>query len=786
LKGANIKMALENPGGVKRMKQKLTINTPLKASRWLSATASAIALLAPFAAMAAEQGDGMQIEEIVVTAQKRAQSLQDVGITMSAFSGKELKDLNVKSIIEIAANIPSVQVNYAANITVFNIRGIGLNQFATNLDTPVAVNIDEVYQSKDIMTGLGMFDIGRVEVLKGPQGTLFGRNTTGGAVNLFTSQPTDTWEAGATAGYGNYHTYRGEGYVSGPLSNKVSMRLSGFFVHQSDGITHNTTMGVSQGYDRKFAVRGQLAWHDEGNKLLLSFHHGEDRSEVPPYQSVGIFTPASLAAGTPAFCAEYLNGTVTGATANCVRGTDGLNPGTANPYISTENLRQTVHNDSTGGLLRFEHEFDGATLTSITGIESFKRKQQEASDSSPYNIINAFWNENITQVTQEIRLTSSTDTAWHYVVGGYYEHDSFKNRDYLSVVLGAAPGYYTSFGQKNDALAAFFHNSVKVTDTLSLVAGTRFSWERTSIEGGTAVGTGLASIGGITQPTTILGYTATSSAIPTGNSRKDEDASFKMGVEWKPQISHETFDNLLLYFNISTAFRSGGYNAEFAATQDSFTSLSPEKVTAYEGGFKSTLYAHRLEINGALFRYDFKDGFLNVDSATSPIPITINAANIRTLGGELDIHWLPLRGLDLTGGVGFLDSKIKSNISSGGHSLEGGRPVNAPKTTLNGKASYEIPLTSDWRFVVSTDASWRSSQYLYAVNGPANLEKGYLIVNANATLYSADDRYSVSLWVKNLNKRVYRTYVNDLSSFGWLLNVYGPPRTYGISTSFHF
>lgn len=763
------------------MKQK---NTPNKASRpdaGLTTMVSVIALLFPLMAQADEQ-----IEEIMVTAQKRAQSLQDVGITMSALTGDDLKNLNVSEVQSVAANVPNVQVNYGFGQNAFNIRGMGMNEFAANLDSPVAVHLDEVYISKNFMTTLMLFDIDRVEALKGPQGTLFGRNTTGGSINFFTKRPTDELHAGTTIGYGNYNTFRGEAFVSGPLADKLSGRLSAFVEDQGKGFYHNLTRGDTEGRSKKFALRAQLAWHNEATHILGSFHYGKDKSEMPPYEGVGVFTPASLAAGQPAFCAEYLNGTVNGGTANCVRGIDGINPGDNNPYTSNGNLLHKADNTSTGGMLRIEHDLESATLTAITGYEHFDRAQQEDSDGSPYRTIEVYWNQKINQFTQEVRLTSTGDGIWNYVLGGFYEHDSLKNGDYLSVAAGAAPGYFTSYGQKVDAASLFFHNSVRVADHLSLVAGTRYTWEKTKIDGGTSAGVGLASVGGVMQPTTILVDLATSGAIPSGNSRKDEDVSFKVGVEWKPQISNDKLDNLLLYANVSTGFRSGGYNAAFAGSQDAFTSLSPERITAYEAGFKATLAKRSLQLDGAIFRYDFKDGFVNVDSSTAPVPITINAANIKTLGAEFDLHWRPVEGLDLKAGVGLLDAKIKSNISSGGISLLNFSPVNSPKWTFNGQARYEIPVTSDWRFAVSGDVSGRGKQYLETVNAPSNLEHTYWIVNARATLFSVNDHWSVAVWGKNLTKTVYRSYVNDLPTFGWLLNIYGSPRTYGITTSVNF
>ncbi len=744
-------------------------------------TASVFALIAPEVALSQ-----VQLEEVVVTAQKRNQSLQDVGITMSAFTRSDLSELNVGDTQEIAANIANVQVNYGFGQNAFNIRGMGINEFSANLDSPVAVHLDEVYMSKNFMTSLILFDIERVEALKGPQGTLFGRNTTGGSINFYTRRPTEELEAGVTVGYGNYKTFKGEAYVSGSIGDGVAARLSGMVEDQSDGYYQNSTLNTDEGRAKKYALRGQLQWTGDTTNILGSFHYGKDNSELAPYEGIGIFTPESFAAGAPEFCAAYLDGSVTGSTANCIRGTDGSNPGDDDPYTSQGNIIHKANNTSIGGVVRIEHDFENMALTSITAVEYFERDQVESSDGTPGGIINVNWYQKITQYSQELRLTSSGDGMWNYIVGAYYEHDDYTNADYLSVAGGLAPGFFTSFEQDVDAIAVFFHNDIAVSDNISIIAGARYTWEKTTIDGGTFIGTGFESDGPIDRPDTILFASAISDDIDSGNSRKDEDVSFKLGIEWHPEMSGNTFDDMLVYASVSTGFRSGGFNAAFAGSQDAFTTLDPENIIAYETGFKSTLAGNTMQINGAVFRYDFRDGHINVDSETAPVPITINAANIETWGAEFDIHWLPAEGFDIKAGLGWLDSEIKSDISSGGTSLKGFSPVNAPEWSFNSQVRYEFSVSDDFMMSVAGNVSWRDEQYLESVNAPSNLEDSYWLVGARATLFSEDDSWSVAVWGKNLTNTEYRSYVNDLPGFGWLLNIYGPPRTYGVTASFNF
>ncbi|MFO1260972.1 MAG: TonB-dependent receptor [Sphingomonadaceae bacterium] len=727
---------------------------------------------------------GTGLQDIVVTAQKRSQSAQDVGITMSVVTSDVLQRQNVQEVADVARAIPNIQINYGLGQNAFNIRGIGINEFASNLDSPVATHVDEVYLSKNFMSNLLLFDVDRVEALKGPQGTLFGRNTTGGSMNFYTRKPTNTFTVGGTLGYDDYETIRADGYVSGPLSDSLSARLSGMYVDQNQGFYHNITTGRDEGYEKKWALRGQLLWKGADTSFLLSATYGKDHSNLPPYYSPGVFTPASVAANSPALCANYLNGTVTGADASCVR-YDGHYPGSNDPYTSHGNLTHQAHSKGYGVTGRLEHDLGWATLTSISSYQYYLRDSAEDSDSDPGPSIETYYRNKIKQLTQEVRITSKGNDAWDYVLGAFYEHDKFQNNDYLTIAGGAGVGLYSPFGQSLDAVALFFHNEVKVTPTLSLVAGARYSYEKLHLTGGTYAGTGL-STGEDQHPTTIIAPLSLASLAQGGGRRSDENVSFKMGVQWKPEINSAFVDKLMVYGNVSTGFRSGAFNAEYANPQLSLTSLNPETLTAYEAGFKSTLAGRRLQLNGAVFRYDFKDGFINVDSASSPIPITINAANIRTYGAEFDARLLVTEGLELSGSLGWLDPEIKSDITVKGSSLRGNRPVNSPRWTFAGGIDFNRPLSETLKLNMSLNANYRTAQYMEAVNAPSNLEPGYWLVNARIGIGNIDDRWALSAWVKNLTKSQYRIYVNDLPDFGWVLNAYGPPRVFGATLGFKF
>lgn len=741
------------------------------------------------------ESSNLELGTITVTAQKRAQSVQDIGLSVTAVTEERLAEAGVADVVEVAGLVPNVQVNYGLGNNFFNIRSLGLNEFVANLDAPVAVHVDEVYQSKGFMTGMALFDVSRVEVLRGPQGDLFGRNTTGGTVNFFTNRPQREFGAGFDVSYGNFETFNGEAYVTGPISDSVSYRLSGYRTDQGKGFYDNQLLGDDEGRVDEYALRGQLLYEGDKTDVLFSMHYGQDKSQLHPYEGVGNTDPT-----TGALCAEYLNGTVEGDTPNCLRGLDlsfnpipdpnlpgQFQPEERDPFTTQNNLTFEVDNETIGGFLRVDHQLEDAVLTSITGYENFKRDQREDSDGSPIDSVHVFWNNEIKQYTQELRLTSDFDhDNWSYVLGAFYEHDDYTNNDYLTAFLPFnGLNNFSRYDQTVDAFSLFAHVESQLTDNIRLIAGARYTFEETEVEGGTFAGEGVVNIGGVEQPAVLGPVIADAALAPGGNDREDENVSYRLGAEW------DVNENVLVYGNVTTGFRSGGYSVAFASAQDQLVNLDPETITSYELGFKSDLANNRFRLNGSIFRYDIVDGHIDVDVPGTPVPITINAPSAETTGAEIETVWLVTEGLELTNGFGWTDSTIEDvgNQVIGGvqvSDFSGNRRAFSPDYTFNGQARYATDISSSLEAIFTTDYSWRSDQHLELNNQPSNLIDAYWIVNARAQIRSTDGRWGVSVWGKNITDTEYVTYLNDLPAFGWLLRGYGAPATYGVSLEYNF
>ena len=737
------------------------------------------------------------LEETLVMAQKRAESPQDIGATVNAFSSDDIRELRIQDTLDVGNSLTNTQVTFGFGLPSFVIRGQGLNEFGQNTDSPVAVHIDEVYQSKSFQLNVGLFDIAQIDALKGPQGTLFGRNTTGGTINFITNKPTEEFEAGVNLEYGRFERARGEFYVSGPLTDNLSARVSGYTHQSSDGPTENVYDGENLGEIDQWGVRGQLQWSSGQTDVLLSLHYGEDTSDLLPFQNMGVLDAAALEAappGTPNFliprCEEYLNGTVRGDTANCVDFA-GLNAGEDDPFeVNQDNgqrdpfgpQRMGLDDESQGGYLRVDYQLEESTFTSLTAFDNYIRNTYEDSGATPLVSDHTLFYSDLDVFTQEFRLTSANDGNFSWLTGFFYEHD-----EQFSVFTYVPPenpdpitGFVlqsTEYVQDTDAAAIFAHTEYHFSEKISLILGARYTWESKDIDGDTFVQLPfIAPVGDAAQLKTPLGGGPIASV---DESRTDDNFSFKIGLNYTPS------DDILYYGSISTGFRSGGHSANLAFSDTDFNEYDAEEIEAYEIGFKSQLLNNTLQINGAAFYYINDDQQINTDIAGAVLPQTSNGGEGKSTGAELELWWIPLEGLDMKLGLGWLDAEY-GKFTLNGIESDGNTAVNAPEFTSTGMVRYQFSMNNGMKLTTVADYSYRDDRYLESSNVPVSYLGGYLLLNARIALASEDARWEVALWGKNLTDEEYVAYLNDLNGLGFVLTTVGDPLTYGIALSYNF
>ena len=747
-----------------------------------------------------------QIEEIIVTAQKREQSAQDIGLTISAFDEDSYRELTAGSLEGLASQMTNVQA-YATNtfLQSIHMRGIGLNEFQGQYDAPIAQHIDEVYIAKPWMISRRQYDIQRVEVLKGPQGTLFGRNTTGGSLNFYTNQPTESFDAYVELGMDEHERYSVQGMINGPLSDGLSGRLAFLAEFGSGGPQKNLYTGKEHGEPDLIDVRGQLRWEADQLTVRVIVHAGRDKSEKVAWKGPGIFN-----LGAPGFCPELFTGAVTEHPSSCAKFAGfailaGAPQGEFEPedkFTINQNTPPKVDDTFYGGQLRFDYDMGWAVLTSITAYEYYERIHREDSQSDIFNSTSTHYYNEMNEFTQELRLTGEGSEQLRYVLGAFYEHDDLKQVDGSDLSEQPLPGvvppfadqFLAQFQQDLDSFALFSHVEYDMTDQLSLNFGARYTADKTKVDD-VILGLGfLPQMGKEKYVTPCLITTFFEGPIGSpacpflgpnapvfADSRTDKDFSWRVGVEWKPQ------ENLLLYANLTTGYRSGGYSLPFAGAA---TTFDPEELIAQEMGIKGLFLDNTLQINAALFRYDYDDVQVNVDDPVSPlVPITRNIGKQENIGAELEVTWQPTDNWHIKQGIGYLDAEYKDtdraiSTYAGIIPLEGKRPVNTPEWTYNGVFRFQHPLFDGWNGILMADYRWIDDRFLEATNQIFDAAESYWVVNLRAAVASQDEKWELALYVKNLFDEEYLSYINNIAFFK--LDIFGETRTVGATVRYQF
>lgn len=769
------------------------------------------------------------IEEVIVTAQKRAQSMQDVGIAVTAFNSEHLKELGISQAIDLAGQTPGLDIkNTVGNSNpVITIRGVGLNDYNTNNSPSAAVHVDEVYLGSNGYLGFQLFDIAQVEVLKGPQGTLFGRNTTAGSVNFITRKPSQEFEANLDASYGNFNTRKLEAGVGGPLTDSLSARFAvmtknaeGHLDAQatpSSAVGFNPMPGIadplkayggddSLGDTDTSAWRLSLAWEPSDKfDATLSLHGSRDKSElwVPSQVQDHNFVAGATAATLPVI--QAVNSGFSGNAAipfPVLAQTQFTIPANADEYDVYVNETPEVDARQFGASLKANWEMDFATLTSVTGYEKLDRDQSYQS-GSPLRIYNTPFSDDMSQVTQELRLTGENgDDNW--VVGAFWMQEDLdfnKQASLVDVVLDAtaliydlagAPGVpagesyilpVTSYGdidytQEGESWALFGQYEWQVNDTWKVTAGLRYTEEEKTFVGGTKA---VHVVDGVPS---LLALQFPDLPIEADEKYETDDISGKIAVDWTPN------DDLLIYASYSKGFKSGGFDGSTVLQEVALEPFTEETLWATEIGFKSSLLDGSLQLNGAIYHYDFEDmqASVTVDlGGGNTESLRRNAGKAEIIGGELELWWKPTERWDIRAGVAVLDGEIKKFDSADPAEsafYEGNKVPDAPETTFNAVARYEWPLRDNLLLSASVDVNYSDEIYKDLDNTELTKAGSYTLWGGRLALGTQDENWEVYLWGKNLTDETYQLNAG-LDPHG-VTAYYNMPRTYGVGLVYNW
>ncbi len=715
--------------------------------------------MGPAVGHAAAGGESIQrdqstvIEAIVVTAQRVEENLQDVPIAVSAYGEDELWVNRMNTMIDIAQRTPSftaTEVNPGEpNLA---IRGIGTEGINSNAggDASVVMFVDGVYIGRGGAAPLDLYDLERVEVLRGPQGTLFGKNVVGGAISLTSRRPSlDESFAEVSGTFGRYDRVELLGRFNRAVSD--SFAISGAVSsRQRDGYTKNVTTGHD--VDDEDSIGGRLAFRYRPSDVLdviVALDHVDQDQRGQPRDND---------------CDVTFNGGV-----HCV----GVDPDPRRVNAFDDGY---LDREVTGISAHVDYETRLGTLTSVTAYRTTDYAHADAFFSNPINPpaqIESF-NENIEeagQFSQELRLGfHALDQRLSGVAGLYYLTEDIERNEILVQTFPVPAVTGTgSFPQEVDAesYAVFGQVSYDVTRALTATVGARMTWEKKDAD--------------------LAGVLVEGPGMPPPLGEEYSVSADESWDAFTPRfaLSYRLSDDAMVYASAARGFKSGGFQGTAGTAASAATPYDPEFAWSYELGAKTQWLEDSLRLNAAAFHIDYED--LQVSQLVPLCCVVIgNAATAEIDGVEIEALYRPLPGLDLNMSYSYLDAQFESFASGATADHSGNRLPRAPKHKWNAGVQYEWPVGRWGSLMARVDWTRQSKIYFEASNTPLEVQESYDLIDARVALRAVDDRWELAVWGKNLDDELIRTHVVAFAPFAQELNTYQPPRTYGATLRFRW
>lgn len=755
----------------------------------------AIAISAAFTICnsAAVQAENV-IEKIMITASKKQESIQASNVAVTAFSGDMLQELNLTDSTDIASQTPGLNIGTPVgegNNPSISLRGVGLNDFNDNNEGPIAVYRDEVYQSA--MPGLTfqLFDLERVEVLRGPQGTLYGRNATGGLVHFISKKPTDELEGFASVTFAEHNQIKTEAAISGGLTDAIQARLS-IATNNHDGYVKNR-IGKNANEADNQAYRLQVNFDLADNFTALVNVHGAKSDTVAPQYQHQATDDGSGTAGVSDFYGY--------------KDTDG------DVWAGEYDREGLLKIDSKGASIHLDYDAGDYTLTSITAIEDVEKIHQEDTDVGPFDGITPQFISDNEQFSQEFRIAFSTGSM-DWMFGAYYFENEVTGALDLALnfpgplvdaITGAPAGsfgpdmvnfadYDVDYIQESESSAIFGQVEVPLNEEFNLTFGLRYTTEeRTMIYQNKATGNPDAVVNSCIIPAGDVcdfgfgadfpgtdHYLNFSSSNPNFGSLgkiDDDNISGRLSLDYTPT------EDLLVFLNVATGFKSGGFNGGFLDFTDGVTvedvPFESEELLSYELGFKSTLADGDVSFNATAFYYDYE----NYQALTfSGLSQFIDNSDATINGADFELIWLPGDNWDISLGASLINSEVDEISIRGAGTFQNTDMVLAPKYSVNGLVRYQ----ATEELSVQVDFNHQDKQFFDITNSEISNEDAYTVFNARIG-YDINDNLSVSAFVKNLTDEEYRVYSFDFTgAAGYNQNFYAAPRWVGVTVNYTF
>ena len=699
------------------------------------------------------------LADIVVTATRSSESLSKVAASVSAVSEAALGVGGVKDVQSLATAIPNLSVGDQFGVNRIFIRGIGLTSIDLGADGGVAFLQDGAQIARPAAQLSGFYDLERVEVLRGPQGTLYGRSATAGAINLITKRPTEEIDGYVRASYGNYNAVSLEGAVGGPMgSDKLMLRIAGKY-DRRDGYGVNEFTGQDIDNRDAYAFRGSiLAKPAEDLEVLIS---GEYFNENDSNYAFHYFGPTVAPENA-------LGSLIGGQSLFTVAAAAGRKPNLRNIYSDQEALNQRDGYSFTGTIAWTPGDWDVKSITSYRNFKRFNRNDLDGSNANMFGQNN--YNETSKTFSQEFVGTYKSEKFDALIGAMYFNEELFGSVRVPLTNLGILFGLpaatfnnaaYLQFGTVNiDAIGLYAQGSYALSNKLKLTAGGRFSHEKRK-----GVGT-FDFLGGVST---------------------DKQKSWNAFTP-TVTLNYQATDATLVYASVTRGFKSGVINV--GSRNDV---INPEYVWSYEVGIKTATADRKLQANIAGFYMDYTDlqvGFVDASSVVT----TVNAASARNYGVEAELRAKPLPGLTLELFGTYLNAKYR-RFTTGDYrqgfaqiSVAGNRLSNAPEFSFRAGGNYDIPIGSAGKLNARAEVNWQDRVFFTEFNNADATQAPYALINAGLRFTSADDKFTVDIWGRNLaNKLVITNNIITAPLFSSVrVGSVAPPRTYGVTFGVNF
>ena len=711
------------------------------------------------------------LKTVTVTAQHREETLQEVPVAVSAVQGTSITADGVRAMGDITTFIPNASAKNpdGDGRPRWYIRGLGTGDTGAATVFPVGIYADDVYLNAPIAGGGPLFDLERIEILRGPQGTLYGKNTTAGAVNVISKKPTFDTDGFGTIGFGSKNERIVSGAIGGALvDEKLAARVS-LYSEERDGFQKNLNDDHTYGDVNKKAVRLQfLAQLNPDLDALLKLHSREFKGDG---------SNGSLPVGT------YYN------------------VGYERPHGRNTNLNvnEDAKLDHDGTSLTLNWHLGDYTLTSISAYDWIRGQSTSDADYTPYEVNGAAISDNkYTQYSQELRLASPQQETLRWLLGAHYFHEDLDSSAKRIITPGARPNGTGSnqvgttafrnldYTHTTDSYALFGNLTYDFTDDFSVTGGLRWTQEKKDIDLDLTQLTRATANG----PLIALGGSGT-------NGNRQEDKTWEA---WTYDLTPEyrINDNVRVFFRYAHGFRSGGFNTGLSTSLAQLTTVDPEQLDAYEIGLKSEWFNHRLTANANVFYYDYSDIQVNLLTVNNGVLTTAltNGASGKVKGAELELEGQPTDYLHLRAAVSFLDTEYtdfkNTNPTTGAVTgdYSGNSFVRSPRNVVSLGADYTFPLEIGGKLVAGGDVSFRDKEYFLAdrQSSPDKTlsQPHYTLANSRLTWFSPDEKLSVTGFVNNLTDRRYQVHGRPNGGLGQYVITYGDPRTVGLSVTSRF